>query len=361
MRTQQFGIEIEMTGITRSTAARVIAGYFNTTATHVGGVYDAYTVRDGDDRQWKVVSDASLRCTDRNGRGASKLYSVEFVSPICHYEDIETIQELVRKLRAAGARVNSSCGIHVHVNAAPHTAKTLRNIVNIMASKEDLLYKTLKIDVARERYCKKMDTRFLEEMNDKPPMTIDGVKSKWYNGGDYSYRHYDESRYRGLNLHSVFNKGTIEFRLFNSTLHAGEVKSYIQLCLAISHQALVQKSARKTKTQSDNEKYTFRTWLLRLGLIGDEFKTARQHLLKNLDGNIAWKDPAQAERQKERLAALRSIEQQPHDNSETTENSEQPESEIQDGSGSGNSMRIKTEIQWNFYISWEAADNGFYK
>ena len=72
MRTQQFGIEIEMTGITRSMAAKVIAGYFNTTATHVGGVYDAYTVRDGDDRQWKVVSDASLRCTDRNGRGASK-------------------------------------------------------------------------------------------------------------------------------------------------------------------------------------------------------------------------------------------------------------------------------------------------
>ena len=342
MRTQQFGIEIEMTGITRSTAAKVIAGYFNTTATHVGGTYDAYTVRDGDDRQWKVVSDASLRCTDRNGRGANKLYSVEFVSPICHYEDIETIQELVRKLRAAGARVNSSCGIHVHINAAPHTAKTLRNIVNIMASKEDLLYKTLRIDVARERYCKKMDTRFLEEMNDKPPLTLDEVKSKWYDGGDYSYRHYDDTRYHALNLHSVFNKGTIEFRLFNSTLHAGEVKSYIQLCLAISNQALVQKSARKTKTQSDNEKYTFRTWLLRLGLIGDEFKTARHHLLKNLDGNIAWKDPAQAERQKERLAALRSIEQPPQDNSETTENSEQPESEsdTQDESGSGNSMRM---------------------
>jgi len=34
------------------------------------------------------------------------------------------------------------------------------------------------------------------------------------------------------------------------------------------------------KTQPENEKYTFRTWLLRLGLIGDEFKTARMHLLK---------------------------------------------------------------------------------
>ncbi len=52
---------------------------------------------------------------------------------------------------------------------------------------------------------------------------------------------------------------------------------------------------------SDNEKYTFRVWLLRLGMIGDEFKTARKHLLDHLDGNIAWKDPMQAVRQKERL------------------------------------------------------------
>lgn len=64
----------------------------------------------------------------------------------------------------------------------------------------------------------------------------------------------------------------------------------------------------RNKTHSSNEKYTFRTWLLRLGMIGDEFKTARTHLLKNLDGNIAWKDPAQAEKQKERLEQRRYIE-----------------------------------------------------
>ena len=88
------------------------------------------------------------------------------------------------------------------------------------------------------------------------------------------------------------------------------MKSYIQLCLAISHQALVQRGASRIKRQPENEKYTFRTWLLRLGLIGDEFKTARQHLLKNLEGNIAWRDPAQAEAQKARLAAKRLAEQQ---------------------------------------------------
>ena len=170
MKTQNFGIEIEMTGITRSTASKVIAGYFNTTATHIGGVYDSYSIRDSDDRQWKIVRDASVRCENRSGQNASSLYSAEFVSPICTYDDIETIQELVRSLRGAGARVNSSCGIHVHINASPHTPKTLRNIVNIMASKEDLLYKSLKVSVSREHYCQKMDTRFLDEINNRPPM-----------------------------------------------------------------------------------------------------------------------------------------------------------------------------------------------
>lgn len=340
MRSQNFGIEIEMTGLTRSAAARIIAGYFGTNATHMGGGYDAYTVRDAENRQWKVVSDSSIRCRGRNNRAAGRDYSVEFVSPICRYEDIETIQELVRKLRAGGARVNESCGIHVHVDASAHTPQTLRNIVNIMASKEDLLYKTLQVQVDREHYCQKADTGFLEELNHKRPRTMEEVEQLWYNGRGGRYIHYDDSRYHALNLHSVFSKGTIEFRMFNSTLHAGEVKSYIQLCLAISHQALVQRGASRIKTQPENEKYTFRTWLLRLGLIGDEFKTARQHLLKNLEGNIAWRDPAQAEAQKARLAAKRLAEQQAQEQPEEIQQTEADEPTEQEQDAPALSMQM---------------------
>ena len=85
------------------------------------------------------------------------------------HQDMKTIQELVRKLRAAGAKVNSSCGIHIHVDTSQHDVKTLRNLVNIMASKEDLLYKALDVEVAREHYCKKVDTKFLENLNAKKP------------------------------------------------------------------------------------------------------------------------------------------------------------------------------------------------
>ena len=308
MKNQRFGIEIEMTGITRAHAARVIAGYFHTHATAIGGVYDTYTARDGQDRIWKIVQDTSISSENESGGSASTRYRVELVSPICVYEDIPVIQDLVRSLRHAGARVNGSCGIHVHVDASAHTPQTLRNVVNIMAAKEDLLYRALRISVSRERYCKKADLRFLDDVNRQRPKSLNELERLWYNGCSHRNDHYDRSRYHALNLHSVFSKGTIELRLFNSTLHAGEVKAYIQLCLAISHQGLVQKCASHNRTQSANEKYTFRTWLLRLGMIGEEFKTARMHLLKNLEGNMAWKDPSQAEAQKKRRDLSRSRE-----------------------------------------------------
>ena len=103
----------------------------------------------------------------------------------------------------------------------------------------------------------------------------------------------------------MFQKGTVEFRAFNGEIHAGKIKAYIQFCLAITAQALNQRYASPAKTVTDNEKYSFRVWLLRLGMIGDEFKTARLHLLNHLDGNVAWRDPAQAIQQRERMKQQR--------------------------------------------------------
>ena len=118
---------------------------------------------------------------------------------------------------------------------------------------------------------------------------MDELESIWYNGRGGRWSHYDDTRYHGLNLHSVFSKGTIEFRLFNSTLHAGRAAAYINLCLAMSAQAIAQRSTVMRKTHSDNELFTFRVWLVRLGLNGPEFKNTRDHLLANLDGDRAWR------------------------------------------------------------------------
>nr|WP_325256800.1 amidoligase family protein [Oscillibacter sp.] len=97
------------------------------------------------------------------------------------------------------------------------------------------------------------------------------------------------TRYYALNLHAVFYRGTVEFRCFNSTLHADRAAAYINLCLAMSAQAINQRSAIMQKTHSDNELFTFRVWLVRLGLNGPEFKNTRDILLTNLDGDRAWR------------------------------------------------------------------------
>jgi hypothetical protein len=301
MKNQNFGVEIEMTAITRATAAKVALEFFGNTAKleHVGGYYDEYKVTTADGRSWKFVSDASIQ-TKKKEKGsivpANKEYSVEMVSPILTYEDIDSLQELVRKLRHAGALADSKfgCGIHIHVGAEKHTPATIKNLVNLMASKEDLIYKSLEIDPTRLRYCKKVNESLIETINQKKPKTLQELADIWYTGygEERRDRHYHNSRYQGLNLHSVFTKGSLEFRIFNSTNHAGILRSYITLCLAMSHQALVQKKASSRRTYSDNEKYTFRCYLLRLGLIGDEFKNCRMHLLKNLDGNSAYRNVA---------------------------------------------------------------------
>lgn len=324
-----------MTGITREKASQVAASFLGGESRYLGTYYKTYVATDSQGREWKFTFDGSIAPEKKeNGQKvtADAAYKTELVSPICTYEDIPTIQELVRQLRHKGAFSNTSCGIHIHVEAAAFNARTLRNLVNIFYSKEDLLFSALQVQESRWGYCKPTDERFLRELNRKRPQTMQAFQKIWYGGQDGSHEHYHASRYHALNLHSVFSHGTVEFRLFNSTVeHAGKVKAYIQLCLAVCAQALNQRAASHTKTQTTNPAYTFRTWLLRMGMIGDEFSTARKHLLENLEGNLAWRDPAQLQKQRERMrqAALERPPQPPPSPPEVEEEANDEHGETQ--------------------------------
>lgn len=319
IKKQRFGIEIELTGITRQQAAAALKKAFNGSSVYAGGAYGKYTVTDEKSREWSVVSDSSIICTDRNGQRVSGEYSVETVSPILEYEDIPLLQEAVRSLRKAGGITGSEyrCGIHIHIDGAPYTPKTLRNLVNIFASKEDMLFRALQVDDSRMRnYCRKIDRDFLESINRVKPSNMEKFKELWYGDRNPHNSHYDGSRYRNLNLHSLFTNNNVEIRCANSTLHAGVIRAYICLALAISNQALTQKSANPRVTESTNPKYTFRTWLLRLGLNGEEFRNVRKHLLAHLEGCISWRNPEDAVSQRERIRQERQAERE----QEETEN-----------------------------------------
>lgn len=295
MLRTKFGIEIELTGITREQAAGVAAEFLQGTYSEGGTYYDTKEVTAPEGRVWKFMYDGSIHCQKKQGRQkvvAGRDYSVELVSPILAYrEDIETLQELVRRIRKAGGFTNSSCGIHIHLDGQDHTPRSLRNFINIIASKNDLFYKALQIEPARMNYCKKMDSILVEKINRRKPTTMGQIESLWYEGYSESRgTHYHNSRYHFLNLHSFFNgHRTVELRGFNSELHAGKIRSYIVLALALNKQALIQKCASAKKPQTDNEKFAMRTYLNRIGFIGEEFANCREHLTAHLDGSAAWR------------------------------------------------------------------------
>lgn len=114
MKKQTIGVEVEMNSITREKAARLAATFFGTgryenTACRNG--YCTWSAWDESGREWKFQKDVSIAGPDSE--------KCEMVTPILTYADMETLQELVRRLRKAGAKSDATrgCGVHIHIGA----------------------------------------------------------------------------------------------------------------------------------------------------------------------------------------------------------------------------------------------------
>ena len=82
---------------------------------------------------------------------------------------------------------------------------------------------------------------------------------------------------------------TVSFPWFEYTTEHTEVKAYTELVSRLCNMTNSLKSVSANQTTTINEKYTFRTFLIRLNLIGDEHKTTRRILLRNLTGSSAFR------------------------------------------------------------------------
>ena len=291
IKNQNFGVEIEMNHISREHAQRIVARVLGSERTGYRSGYDNHYVIDSQGREWKCESDVSI---SNRGEG-----TCELVTPILKYQDIDILQEIVRELRKEGARTDDSCGIHVHVDGGNHDSRSLKNLVDFFYARQDLIYDALQVGDRKNRWCRPI-CKNLKDAVSSNNQSIHSLERVWYsdaNDGYYGgidHRHYNDTRYHALNLHAFFTKGTIEFRLFNSTLHAGKIKAYIQFCLAVSAWAIdstTKITFKNTTAYSPTQRATIWRNLLRnrLGLKGDEFKTCRHHLL------TALKETAQAQ------------------------------------------------------------------
>ena len=285
MNERTFGCELEYEGIGREAAARVVARVTGGTATFEGIHLNNWVVTMPDGRKWQVVSDGSLCGT-----------SAEVVTPILRWEDIETLQEVVRALRKKGAKANERTGLHVHVGAADFGPSAVKNLVRTFYKQEELILKAAGTLPERiNHYTRKTDHGFVERICGMHHPTMEAIADAYYNGCYGRHSHYCRARYRALNLHNLWNgnKHTIEYRFFNGTTHAGEVKTAVQLSLLIAIRAKAAKASSAKNPRPYNvasAKYDLRVFLLRLGANGAVFKTMRKHLMKNMPGSAAWKN-----------------------------------------------------------------------
>lgn len=295
LKNQLFGVEVEMTGITREKAAKIVAEVLGATPSRPDSTcYCTRIIADQAARKWKVMRDSSIspKIND-DTQGDLDEYRVEFVTPPLKYQDLELLQSIIRKLRENGAKSDKSCGIHIHVDGANHNPQSLRRLVNFMTSRQDLIYEALEIEKRADRWCRKLDSSILDEMKKDKDISKEKVEQIWYSSandgytGGINHDHYNRTRYHGINLHSYFSKGTVEFRLFNSTLHAGKIKAYVQFCLSLSAWAITSQEKvvfHSMAGYTPEQKVTIMRNILthRLGLYGDEYKTCRRHLMAPL-------------------------------------------------------------------------------
>lgn len=268
-----YGVEIETVGITREACARAMHTVIGGRVEHrPHEPHSPWCVVAPDGRVWRAMTDGSL--SDASG------HSAEVVTPVLTEADMATLQDVVRAVRRAGARVNHTCGVHVHVGVRNHRGETalrpvhLAGLVHLVHAAEPAVREALQIGANRANYCRALPTSLVNRMP-KRPRNEAAVGTAWYNGPAPRGYHYHDSRYHGLNLHAVWDKGTVEFRWFNGTTHAGKIKSYVQLCLG-----LVRASAKPTPPRFDATQAGMTSLLAHLGLdTAPEFATARHHLL----------------------------------------------------------------------------------
>jgi hypothetical protein len=279
-----FGIEIETVGQTRNAVANAIKSVVGGTVEQSS--FDVYRVIDACGKIWNVVADGSLTNVPAHLRA-------EIVSPILSYNDITLLQQVVRAVRHIGSKCDERCGIHLHLSHPDVTPKALANLAKTIYKQEELIYAALGVTQARmARYCKPMNPAFIERITRSTPNTFETLNRQWYGQYNATPRRYDSSRYAILNLNAFFLRGAVEVRAYAGSLHAGKVKAAIQFSMALFTKALNTQAASTKKRKYDpaSAKYDFRVFLISsLGMNGDEFKSARKHLLELMPGDSAFK------------------------------------------------------------------------
>lgn len=297
LKKMTFGVELEYSGISQHEAVTAIMEATGGTTNWVAERHlHAYKVVMADGRAWTIETDASVQ----NG--------CESVSPILTLDDMDMLQSVIRSLRKHGAKAHSSCGLHIHIGAKNLTALDVSKVARYWWQSEDIFVNGCGTRAERVyNWCRKLNWDFVSKLNKLGKKVTfkhlteafygncGRTEDGWRSGMRNRNQHYCANRYSALNLHNLLQyhggfggKPTIEFRLFEATTHAGEVKANVLFALSVVNHAT--RSSRVVATESKcpttNPNDCWRIRFNHLGWTGEEFKTARFHFLKRAVGEM---------------------------------------------------------------------------
>jgi hypothetical protein len=265
MDQNSFRVQMAVAGRERKEVAGLIAGHFRTPAVYKGAPGFEYSITEPAGREWRV---------DKTGA---------IITQGIAEDNVAEMFAVLKALEENGAEAVGQAA--VTVTTGGHNGVTLRNLVNLLAAKERLIAKA-------------MGSAGQSLLTQAMVTAVDAVRLKTVEdfleatGGEES---------PGL----AITRDAIVFRWFAATLDPEVIQAYIQFTLAVNKMALALKHSSPRETDTTNEKYSFRVFLLRLGFIGEEYSASRKLFLDRLSGNGSFRTKEQeqeaARRRKEKI------------------------------------------------------------
>lgn len=249
-KAQTFGVEMECVGVPPARLRDAVLATLRQTAATDLNTATTFSEAQGRDRYSRLnpaikMADGRLWVFTHDGSLSDYQNSCEIVSPILTHADMPLLQAIARAARAAGARADHSCGLHVHVGIQDFTPYAIKALVAQVGMRETLIVEAVGMHANRRYYAGMLPAAYRASF--KTARIEDGITAQEF--GLDAGRQQSPGRYVGLNLTSLASRPTVEFRYFNGTLHAGKIKSYVQLCThlcAVAIETKVAVFARKT-------------------------------------------------------------------------------------------------------------------
>ena len=246
--------------MTRKELVHKLAEHLEVAPAYLGAPSFAYQVGD-------YTVDRHSNILDTQGR---EVGLEELLTGTAPETEVEATQE-------TASETEEPVALEIGLPLEGHQGKSLRNLIHTIYSKQLLIKKALGLETDL------VSEEAITALAQEPMVTLD---------------HFRKAM-EGITCPGIdfdFEKETITFKLGQDGDDPDKVEAATQLLALINKSARGLKRNASAKVKStDNEKYTFRTWLLRLGMIGNEYKTARKVLLKNLSGNSAFRTKTKEE------------------------------------------------------------------